>query len=263
MRTKVFTIVYVIAGFLSLWILSCKHEPMFLDDDMLPIDTMTTTIDTMMVDTTMVDTSMIDTTINMVPCDPNLIYFQTDILPLLNSNCAFSGCHDVASAEDGVILDSYENVMATADVEPFNLDDSEIYEVLVHTDIDERMPPAPTAALSQNQIQQIAEWILQGAKNLECDPDLEPCDTEDVSFSLDIKPIIDLKCVGCHSGGQAAAGINLSLYPGVKSVADNGSLLGSILWENQYVNMPRNGDRLPTCEIDRIKSWIDAGALDN
>jgi len=134
-----------------------------MDDDMMPIDTM------------MVDTIPVDTMPDGVPCDPQVIYFNQDVLPILNSNCAFSGCHDAASAEDGVILESYEDVIATADVEPFNLDDSEIYEVLVDDDLDDRMPPPPTAALSSDQIQIIAQWILQGGENLECDPALSDC----------------------------------------------------------------------------------------
>ena len=120
---------------------SCKHEPIIEEVEMNPIDTTSNPPDTMTVDTMTVDTT------NMgVPCDPDVIYFDLDVLPLLLSNCAFSGCHDAASHQDGVILESYETVIQTADVEPFNLGDSEIYEVLVDTDLDEIMPPPPTEA---------------------------------------------------------------------------------------------------------------------
>lgn len=256
MKIRTVILFISIAGMLSIWMMSCKHEAIVMDDDMMPIDTIP-------IDTMTIDTNTVDTTNTSVPCDPDVVYFETDILPLLNSNCAFSGCHDAASAEDGVILESYESVIATADVEPFNLDDSEIYEVLVDDDIGDRMPPSPTAPLDQNQIQLIAVWILQGAENLVCDPSLEPCDTDDISFAAIVKPIIDLKCVGCHSGNPPSGGIDLSTYNGVKAIADNGSLTGSISWETAYENMPRNGDQLPDCEIDQIKSWVDAGALNN
>lgn len=255
MKVKII-ILFLLIGAISIWTSSCKHDSFIMDDDMLPMDTIP-------VDTTMTDTTMVDTTMNGVPCDPDLVYFELEILPLLNSNCAFSGCHDAASAEDGVILESYETVMATADVEPYNLNDSEIYEVLVDDDIDDRMPPSPTAPLTSDQIQLIGTWILQGAENLECDPSLEGCDTEEVSFAETVMPIIDLTCAGCHSGNVPSGGIDLTTYDGVKEVAENGNLVGAISWDSNFSNMPQGGDQLSDCIIDQIKSWVDAGALNN
>lgn len=256
MTTRTIIIGFAIGSIFSFWMMSCEHEPMLIEEEMMPVDTMT-------IDTMTVDTSTVDTTSNGVPCDPDVIYFETDILPLLHSNCAFSGCHDAASAEDGVILESYETVIATADVEPFNLDDSEIYEVLVDDDIGDRMPPSPTPPLSQDKIQLIALWILQGGQNLTCDPDLEPCDAESVSYSMTVEPIISLYCEGCHSGNPPSGGIDLSTYDGLKGIADNGKLVGAISWDAGFENMPKNADQLPSCEIDQIKSWVDAGALNN
>lgn len=103
------------------------------------------------------------------PCHPDTVYFARDILPLLLSSCAKAGCHDAASAADGVILDSYQNVMQTADVKPFDPDKSDLYEVLVETDPDKIMPRPPLPALSNTQIQTVRKWILQGAKNNRCD----------------------------------------------------------------------------------------------
>ena len=243
---KIFFAIGLIVLSLQNW--SCEHSPIIpMDDDMMPIDTMD------------VDTMPVDTMPTGVPCDPQLIYFNQDVLPILNSNCAFSGCHDAASAEDGVVLESYEDVIATADVEPFNLDDSEIYEVLIDNDIDERMPPLPTSALSSEQIQIIAQWILQGGENLECDPSLSDCDSTDVSFSNIVQPIIASHCQGCHSGSVPSGGIDLADYNGVKTVADNGTLLGAISWESGFENMPQGGDQLSDCSIAKIKSWLDDG----
>lgn len=233
---------------------ACKHSPI-IGDEMIPVDTVEMPVDTM--------ENPIDTMVVVEPCDSNVVYFDMEILPILISNCAFSGCHDPASAEDGVILDSYENVMATADVEPFDLQHSEIYEVLTEDDEDKRMPPPPTARLDQDKIQLIAKWILQGAEDLECDPDAEGCDVDDMSFMMDIVPILDTYCVGCHSGNVPSGGISLDNHAGVKVVADNGKLFGAINWNEGFVPMPQGGEKLPDCSIDKIKSWIDAGALDN
>ncbi len=94
---------------------SCKHSPFMIEDDVVPIDTTGNPIDTMNIDT-----------VSGIPCDPDIVYFDLDILPILKSNCAFSGCHDAASAEKDVILESYESVMQTADVRPYDLDGSDL-----------------------------------------------------------------------------------------------------------------------------------------
>ena len=245
---KIDTIVFLLLiGAISLWTTSCKHDSFIVvDDDMVPIDSMP-----------------VDTADMGIPCDPDLTYFNLEILPILNSNCAFSGCHNASSAQDGVILDNYANVVATGDVEAFDLDGSELYEVLVETDLDKRMPPPPLAALNQDQIQLVAQWILQGAKNLECDPNAGGCNTTDVSYAATVVPVLNVSYVGCHSGGSPQGGIDLSTYTGVKAVANNGKLVGSISWDANFSNMPQGGAKLSTCVIDQIKSWVDAGALNN
>ncbi len=232
---------------------SCKHEPLFGDDGLTPIDS-TDTLDTI---------GVIDTIPSGTPCDPDKVYFETEVLPILISNCAMAGCHNAASHQDGVILDSYANVMQSGEAEPFDPNDSKIYEAITETDLDDRMPPPPNAALSQDQIQVISNWILQGAQNLECDPNAGGCDTTDVSFSQTLNPIINTYCKGCHSGTNPSGGISLETYSGVKTVALNGKLYGAISWASDSPKMPQGGNKLDDCTISKFKSWIDAGALDN
>ena len=50
-----------------------------------------------------------------VPCDPDSVYFDNQVLPILVSNCAKPGCHDAASHQDGVVLSSYASLMSTVD----------------------------------------------------------------------------------------------------------------------------------------------------
>src|ERR1043166_2325716 len=84
-------------------------------------------------------------------CDPNKVYFQQQVLPILISNCTLSSCHDDASHQKGVILTSYNNVMNTADVRPGNPTGSKIYKMITETDASKRMPRG-RAALSQDNI---------------------------------------------------------------------------------------------------------------
>lgn len=80
-------------------------------------------------------------------CHPDTIYFNRDLLPILTSSCARSGCHDQATQADGVLLISYESVMETGDVRPGNPDGSDLYEVLVEDDPDRKNAPAAQSCL--------------------------------------------------------------------------------------------------------------------
>lgn len=238
---------------MSLSTYSCKHDPTMPAEDIMPVDTTAT-------DTT---GNPVDTTDMGTPCDSNTVYFNQQILPILQSNCAFSGCHDAATAQDGVVLESYEQVMQTADVRPFDLSGSDLYEAITEDDEDERMPPPPNTPLNDAQIQLISRWISQGAKDLECDPNAGGCNTENRSFAADIQPVITNNCLGCHSGGAPSGGINLSTYAGVKAVADSGQLLGAIRREAGFSPMPQGAAPLPQCTIDQFAAWVADGAPNN
>ena len=236
---------------------SCVHEPI-RPTDLIPTDTTTTPVDTTGTNP--------DTTNNAAgnPCSPDTVYFQRDILPMLQSNCAKSGCHDEATAQNGVILTSYEKVTQTGDINIFNPTDSDIYEVLVDDDPDDRMPPSPNTPLSDDQAALILKWIQQGAQDLSCtDSSANSCDTISVSYSQTVSPILTNHCTGCHSGASASGGIQLNTHAGVAAVAQNGRLWGAISHQNGYSPMPQGGDQLPACELSQIKAWIDDGALDN
>ncbi|MDP5169653.1 MAG: hypothetical protein NWR72_05365 [Bacteroidia bacterium] len=193
------------------------------------------------------------------PCDPDTVYFAKDVLPILISNCAMTGCHSTASHREGVILDSYANTIRTGDVEPGKPNNSEIYEVLFASG-EKRMPPLPAARLSQDQSDIIKRWIEQGAQDLSCD---DACDTSAVTYSGDVRPLVDNYCTGCHSGSSAGGGIQLADYAGLKAIADNGSLFGSINHDAGYKAMPQGGDKLDACSIATIKIWIAAGSPQN
>ena len=228
---------------------SCQHDPLEIGDNGG-------------------NTNPPDTTIVFPPdtsdaCDPDVVYFELDVLPILQSNCAFSGCHDAASAKDGVVLNTYQNVMNTGEVKPFNLGDSELYEVITDSDPDDRMPPPPSLPLTPEQVSVIAEWILQGAQNLTCNPNAGGCDTTDISYTVDVKPIMQSKCNGCHSGNFPSAGLDLTSYSSMANIALNGQLYGVIAHLPGYSPMPQSGNKLPDCEIAQIRSWINQGAPNN
>ncbi len=237
---------------LLLSVYSCQHEPFAMDDDtMNPIDTTG-------------NNNPGDTTATGTPCGPDVIYFELDVLPILRSNCAKSGCHDDNTAQDGVVLTSYQSVMATAKVEPYDLDDSELYEVIVETDPDKRMPEPPNPRLTPAQISVISAWILQGAKNETCDPGAGGCDTENISYAANIRPILENNCLGCHRGANPVGGFSLETYADVAAKVNSGQFYGAVAWEQGFVRMPFGASApLPECDLAVIKAWIDAGAPNN
>ena len=197
---------------------------------------------------------------NLDPCSPDSVYFNKDILPILLSNCTMSGCHDVASHQDGVILTDYAH--AVKEVRPFKLSNSDLYKNITETDPDDRMPPPPMAPLSQDKISLIAKWINQGAQNLTC-TESGNCDVNNVTYSGTIKPLLENNCIGCHGGSTPQGGINLSTHTSVQILAKNGRLHGTISWAPGYSPMPLGGQKLSQCNIDKVKAWVDAGALNN
>jgi hypothetical protein len=197
------------------------------------------------------------------PCDPDLVYFERDILPVLRSNCAKSGCHDAASHQEGIVLDNFQNVMASGVIKPFDTNDSELYEVITETDPDKIMPEPPNQPLNANQIALIAKWIEQGAKALTCDDPEGPCLTDNVSYSAFVAPLLSTNCVGCHSGGTPSGNIVLNSHSAVQTVALNGRLLGAITWASGFPQMPQGSAKLSECNIEKIKVWINNGAPNN
>ena len=193
-----------------------------------------------------------------VSCEPQTVYFVQEVLPIIQGSCAISGCHDAASAEDGVILNNYLNIVNTGEVVPGNAGESELYEVLVDSDPDDVMPPPGNTPLTSSEISTIVNWVNQGASNNSC-LDLA-CDTLNVGFSATIAPIIDLRCDGCHSAIDPDAGIALTNYAEISDEALNGTLLDAIKDQNGAVAMPYNGNPLSNCDIRAIEIWIENGA---
>lgn len=196
-----------------------------------------------------------------IPCDPDTVYFQNIVLPLLQSSCGVIGCHDPGTAQDGVILTDYQNIVSTAGVIPGDPTESELYEVLIDPDPDKRMPPPPRNPLTGEQITSVYQWIAQGALNNYCDE--INCDTVNVTFSETVFPIIQNRCLGCHSGSSPSGGISLETHADIVAVANSGALMGAIRHEPGYSQMPQNGAKLSDCNIAQIQKWIDDGTPDN
>ncbi len=156
-----------------------------------------------------------------------LVCFEGEVLPIFTSNCAKSGCHDVASSQDGYILNTYSNIInANKDgIRAGDLKNSKIYKAITENDPGDRMPQGQPP-LSDAQIALIKKWILEGAKNTtNC---TTTCSATNFTYSAAIKPLVEKNCKGCHSGSAPSGGLDFSTYAGLQTVALNGKLTGAI-----------------------------------
>jgi hypothetical protein len=194
---------------------------------------------------------------NTPGCTTNgLVCFESSVLPIFLSSCAKSGCHDAANHEEGYVLNNYNNIIRKG-ISPGNASGSKLYNILFKTGEDQMPPDAP---LSKAQKDSIAAWINQGAKNTtNCNCS---CDATQFTFTAIVQPIINNQCVGCHKSGSLGGNIDLSTYALIKAQVTNGKLLGSITQAVGYSAMPK-GSKLSDCQINQIKNWINASALNN
>jgi uncharacterized membrane protein len=184
--------------------------------------------------------------------DPNAaICFERDILPIFNSKCAMSGCHDAGTSAEGYTLDNYKNIVSDGIVAG-KPNKSEVYESIA----DGEMPPKNSTQLSESEKQLIYDWIAEGAKNgINC---ASACDTAVSGFSSTIQPMMTKYCVGCHAYPNAGAGVDLSSPLGVKNAINQG--LMKSLDHTGYYPMPKGGSKLSDCEINQVRKWIQKGA---
>lgn len=91
------------------------------------------------------------------------------------------------------------------------------------------------------------------------------CDTANMKFAANIKPILQSNCYACHSNANSAAGSGVKLedYADVKTHADDGGLLGTITHSSGFPAMPKGGAKLSDCNINKIRAWVNGGAPNN
>jgi len=221
----------LLLGILVFWISGCKHDPVISPATQPTIST---------------------------HCNADTVYFQNEILPLLVSNCATSGCHNNQSHKHGIVLVDYATVMNTGEINLSNPSSSKIYEAIIGSD--EKMPPSPATPLTSEQTNKVLKWIEQGALNNQCVEDSTQCDTTNVTFNADVKPIFEKYCLGCHSQPTPAYNIDLNNWDDLAVIVNSGSLVGSVKHAAGYYPMPK-GSTMTDCEIATVVKWANDTTL--
>lgn len=184
--------------------------------------------------------------------------FSRDILPVIVSHCATSGCHDAVNREEGYNFTNFTGIRNS--VTPGSPNSSKLFEAITESEGEDKMPPAGRPQLTISQIDSIRKWIIYGALDENCG---ESCDTiNDVTFSATIFPIIQSTCAGCHSGNAPSGNVSLSSFYGVAAVSSSGLLLNSLKGTSGVTKMPPSGT-LSQCRVRQFEIWVENGHLNN
>ena len=96
--------------------------------------------------------------------DYPVISFSNDVNPIISSSCTMSGCHGNNNTQEFSLV-GYENLMKHENIVAGKPHSSKIYESITATGGEDLMPRYPYSRLTNQQIEIIYLWILQGAKN--------------------------------------------------------------------------------------------------
>jgi len=78
-------------------------------------------------------------------------------------------------------------------------------------------------------------------------------------FQTDIKPIIDSKCVSCHTTGASQG--DFTIFSVLKTKVDNGTFKNRVFTLKDMA--PSGNPQLTEEELGKIKCWMEQGAPDN
>ncbi|MBS1529645.1 MAG: hypothetical protein JSU01_05030, partial [Bacteroidetes bacterium] len=182
------------------------------------------------------------------------VCFQTDVLPLFQTYCASTGCHDATSRVEDLNLTTYTNIVRG--ISPGNPSSSDFYHVIAEGS----MPPRGAPQLSATQVATISKWISQGAVNHTCA--VVVCDTTKTTYTNGISQLFATYCNGCHGVAPGSGNVVLSDYASAKAAGTSlkTTFLNAINYTSasSAMNMPQSG-KLPACQITQITKWINSG----
>ena len=84
--------------------------------------------------------------------------------------------------------------------------------------------------------------------------------TNTITYTGDVKAIIDNNCLTCHGAVNPNAGLSLVTYQQVRNSAENGNLIARM---NDAVNPMPQGGLLSAQTRAVIDKWKDDGFLEN
>lgn len=91
-----------------------------------------------------------------------------------------------------------------------------------------------------------------------------------VSFSKDVLPILQSRCVNCHGGQKTQKGLDMTSYAQLMAGSENGSVVtpgsadkSSFIQMILQNKMPKSGPKLLPAQVQLLVDWVNAGAKNN
>ena len=110
----------------------------------------------------------------------------------------------------------------------------------------------------------LAQWILAGAPNSQCNDGLNDCDTTHIQFSTYVQPTIANNCgldvIPINGAGECDSFDFHAAHSTIAGVAQSGLLLDVIRHRYPLPSMPEWGPQLDSCTIAKIADWVNRGA---
>jgi cell division septation protein DedD len=124
--------------------------------------------------------------------------------------------------------------------------------------------PTQTVAAPTDTVAAPTEAVDTPTAKSETPPTEEPSSLPAASFSGDVFPLLESRCVQCHGPGRTSGGVRLDSYDAVMAVVVPGDAAASLLVEVVATGyMPPRGPELLPSEIEIISAWVNAGAPDD
>lgn len=190
---------------------------------------------------------------------PEPVSYRKVIEPLIKAQCL--SCHQPGNAQGGLDLSTAAGIRKGGVSGPM-LDPKKslLVERLRGHGGKPRMPMG-FAPLPEATIKQFESWIASGA----------PIPAGDIRFDRDIAPIFKANCSSCHTGANAAAGLDLSTAAGMAKGGASGALFDfrnpaqSLLLQRMRGDggkprMPMGFAPIDAEGMKRVEQWIAGGA---
>jgi hypothetical protein len=209
--------------------------------------------------------------------DLDSVCYETQILPIMQTSCALSGCHTGGGGEAGFDATDYNELMGY--ITPGDARKSVLYKVLTKLYGEKMMPP--DRELPEEQRSLIMVWIEQGAKKSACTSDTTPVDPPDTTstivdtlcFQQSILPLFVSSCAksSCHDAISHVEGYNLTDYSHIMNSGDgvvpynpDETEIYKVLFESGEDRMPPSPlPALTSNQKEAIRRWIAEGALNS
>lgn len=129
---------------------------------------------------------------------------------------------------------------------------------------------APTATVPQPTALPATETATEAAPATAVPATEEVIATSSVSYSANIIPILEAKCIKCHGVETTKEGLNMLTYENLMTGSFNGPVIVAGDAPNSLLvqlvergKMPNRGTKVTPEELQVIIDWVNQGALNN